>query len=237
MSRQSLISINTRETSDTKQMELGTKYEDEFGRIYRYTGAAGTDLDHGKLVVAPTGDGNVVDVNVAASESVGATSLTIDAAGTIVADAYVDGSIAVSDATGEGYTYRVTGNTAVTGAGEVTVYLAEPLIEAVTVDASQVTLLKSPWQDVVISPTDQADQPVGIPNVDIAADEFGWVQTRGVCSAWADEAFAAGAALTTGSVTAGQVEALDAAGEFQIGVAMFAAQAAGEYPQIFLTID
>lgn len=236
MSRQSLISINTRETSATKQHVLGTKYEDEFGRIYRYVRAGAVALDPGKLVVNADSDADGTNVTVARTYAAGALEIVVDAAGAVAVDAFLDGTLTVSDATGEGVTVGVSGNTVTSGAAEMTVTLKEPIPVALTIDVSEVTLQKSPWDAVVVSITDQADMPVGVPNVTIALDNYGWVQTRGTCAVLADEAVTKGQALTTGTGVAGAVEALDAAGEPQIGVAQMALTDT-EYRPAFLCID
>jgi hypothetical protein len=236
MSRQSLVAINIREISSTKQHVLGTKYEDEHGRIWRYVRAGATDLAPGKLVVNGDADTDATNVTVARTYAAGATSIVVDFGGAVTADYFADGTLSVSDATGEGVAVRVTGNTATSGAAEATVSLAEPLPVALTIDVSEVTLDRSPWDSVVVSATDQADMPVGVPNVTITAAYYGWLQTRGTCAVWADEAVAKGLSLTIGTGSAGAVEALDAAGEFQIGIAQIALTDT-EYRQAFLTID
>lgn len=231
-----LVSINTREISDVKQHRIGEKYTDEFQNTYRYCKAGASNLAVGKLVVNADADTNVVNKTVARTYAAGATAIVVDVAGTIVANAYEDGTLTISDATGEGVNYRVTGNTGVTGAGEITVYLATPTTVALTIDVSEYTLTKNLWDSVVISATDQADMAVGVPNVAITAAYYGWVQTGGTCAAWADEAVTRGQALTIGTGTAGAVEALDAAGEPQIGVARDTLVDT-EYTSVFLTID
>lgn len=236
MSRQSLIAINTKETSATKQHTLGTKYEDEFGRIWRYAKAGASDLAAGKLVVNGDADTDGTNVTVARTYTAGATSIVVDFAGAVTADYFADGTLTVSDATGEGVSVRVVGNTATSGAAESTISLAEPLPVALTIDVSEVTLDRSPWDAVVISATDQADMPVGVPNVAVTAAYYFWAQTRGTCSVLADEAVTKGLALTTGTGVAGAVEALDGAGEFQVGVAQIALVDT-EYRPAFLTID
>lgn len=236
MSRQSLVAINVRETSPTKQHVLGTKYEDEFGRIWRYGKAGASDLAPGKLAVNGDADTDGTNVTVARTYAAGATSIVVDFGGAVTADYFADGTLSVSDATGEGVAVRVNGNTATSGAGEATISLAEPLPVALTIDVSEVTLDRSPWDAAVISATDQADMPVGVPNVTIAATYYGWFQTRGTCAVLADEAVAKGLALTIGTGVAGAVEALDGAGEFQVGVAQIALVDT-EYRQAFLTID
>ena len=85
--------------------------------------------------------------------------------------------------------------------------------------------------------TDQADFPAGVPNVAVTASYYCWLQTKGECAVWADETFARGAPLTFGTGNAGQVEAVDAAGEPQFAVAIEAASNADDYPRVFLQID
>ncbi len=236
MSRQSLISINTREVSDTQQLDLGTKYEDEFGNIYRYVEAGATALDPGKLVVNADGDTDAQNITVARTYDAGVTAVVVDATGAVAADAFKDGTFTVNDATGEGFTCRVAGNTSTSGAAEMTVYLAQPTTVALTVDVSEAFLDVSPYKGVVVSATDQADMPVGVPNVTIPANNFGWVQTRGTCAVLADEAVTKGLALTIGTGVAGAVEAADGAGEPVVGVAQVALVDT-EYRPAFLTLD
>lgn len=233
---QNLIAINTRETSSVKQHNIGEKYVDEFGKTYRYVKAGAANLAAGKLVVTADADTNVVNKTVARTYAAGAKEIIVDAAGAVTADAYADGTITISDATGEGVNYRVTGNTGSAAGGEITVTLAEPLVSALTIDVSEYTLIKNTFDSVVISATDQADMAVGVPNVAITASYYGWVQTGGVCAALADEAVTRGLALTIGTGTAGAVEALDGAGEPQIGIAQDTLVDT-EYTSIYLTID
>lgn len=236
---QNLIAINVRETSTTKQHEVGTRYVmagDEDQKVYRYALAGASALDPGKLCVNSDVDSDVVNKTVARTYAAGTKEVIIDSAGAVTADEYAGGTLTISDATGEGVSMRVSGNTALSGAGELTVYLKEPCPVALTIDVSEATLLRNPWYGVVISATDQADMAVGVPNVSIAAGSYGWLQTRGECAVWADEAVAKGLALTIGTGTAGQVEALDAAGEVQIGVAM-EALVDTEYRAAYLSID
>lgn len=229
---QDVRSTTTSRVNGVRLGEVGVTVD---GRVYRYAQAGGTDLDPGKLCVNADANADVVNKTVARTYAAGTQEVIIDAGGAIAADAYIDGTLAITDATGEGVLSRVVGNTVTTGAAELTVFLQEPIPVALTIDVSEATLLKSPWDDIVISATDQADQPVGVPNVLIDDADYGWVQTGGMCAVWADESYARGAALTIGTGTAGQVEALDAAGEPQIGIATIAGVDT-EFRQAYLTM-
>lgn len=202
-------------------------------RFYRYALAGASTLAPGKLAVNADVNSDAVNKTIAASAVVGATSLTVDVSGTIVADVYAGGFLTINDATGEGINYLVRGNTGRTGAGEITVFLQDALAVAVTVDVSEYTLKVNDYASIVISATDQADLPVGVPNVSITNAYYGWVQVSGPCSVLWDEAVAKGLALTIGTGVAGAVEALDAAGEPQIGVASMAGVDT-EYQEAFL---
>lgn len=206
------------------------------GKTYRYALAAATALDPGKLCVNADVDTDVVNKTVAATVAAGSFSVVLDAAGAVTLDFYKGGYLTVNDATGEGINYYVEGNTATTGAAEMTVSLSEPLKVGLTVDVSEVTLTQHPYAGIVISATDQADMPVGVPNVTVALSSYAWVQTGGACSVLWDEAVAKGLALTTGTGVAGAVEALDAAGEPQIGIASQAGVDT-EYQTAWLTLN
>lgn len=225
-----------RDISSTKQLRVGQYAETVDGRGYRYALAGGTTLAPGKLCVAATVDANVTNKTVAATVAAGETKVVIDAGAAITANTYADGYLTVNDATGEGITYLVESHTGTSGAAELTVHLTDPLKVGLTVDVSEASLTQNPWSGVVISVTDQADLPVGVPNVSITNAYYGWVQTKGVCSVLGDEAVTAGQTLTTGTGVAGAVEAADLIGEPTVGIALVAVVDT-EYREVFLTID
>lgn len=231
--RLSLTNQDARKTSSTQLHTLGSIAETADGRVYRYAKAGASNLVAGNLQVNADLDSNVVNKAVTAASAIGSFSASFTAGASQTLDAYKDGFLVVNDATGEGINYRVVGNTSGTA---VTVALASPIAVALVASTSEVTLKKNTWDSVVISATDQADQAVGVPNTAVTAAYYFWAQTRDECSVLADEAVAKGLALTIGTGTAGAVEALDAAGEHQIGVAS-EALVDTENRSAFLTID
>lgn len=226
-----------RDISSTKQMMLGSKAYTADGRVYRYALAGGVTLAPGKICINKDLTAEHTNINVAATVAVGETVVTATLGNAAAAaDEYADGYLTVNDATGEGCNYLIKGHAAVLASGVISVHLAEPLKVGVTVTTTQVTLKPNPWSGVIISIADQADQCVGVPNVSITNAYYGWLQTGGECAVLADEAVAKGLALTIGSSTVGAVEALDGAGEHQIGVAS-EALVDTEYRSAYLTID
>ena len=234
--RVSLTSQDARAINASKLHNIGAIAETADGRTYRYTLAGGTSLAPGKLDVAATANADATNKTIARTVAAGATSIVFDAAGTIVADVYRDGFLTINDATGEGISYAVSGHTGVTGAGEITVQLAEPIVVGLTIDVSEGTLCQNPWSGAVISVADQLDMPVGVANQTITNAYYGWIQTGGPCAVLADETLAVGEMLTIGSSVAGAVEELDAVGEALVGVALEAGVDT-EYHLVSLQID
>lgn len=212
---------DTRTESSTKQEQLGARAHTDDGREWVYVKNGATGLAAGKLVVNADEVGNHKNIAVASAAALGATEVSVTLGATeATADQYEDGFLTVNDAAGEGISYRIAGHAAIASSGTGTIVLDEPLKVALTT-SSQVSL-HTPYGGVVISATDQADLPVGIPNIAVTAAYYAWVQTKGHCAALADEAYAKGAALTIGTSVAGALEAVDAAGEPQIGIATVA---------------
>lgn len=223
------------DTSSTAVHDVGTLGLTLDGRCFRYSKAGGSNLAIGKLAVAATQVAD--DENLAcAATAVGATQVTVTlGASAVTANQYAQGYFIVNDVDGEGQTIQISGHPAASALATLVVTLKEPLQVALTAN-SQASLVKNMWADVVISATDQADLAVGVPNVGITTAQFGWLQTKGVCSVLADENVTAGLALTIGTGVAGAVEAYDGAGEQIIGVA-HTALVDTEYRSAYLMID
>jgi hypothetical protein len=225
-----------RDISSTKELSLGTKGVTRDGRIYRYSLAGAVALAPGKICINADLVANHTNQAVQAAATVGATEVSVTLGATAAtADQYKDGYLVINDADGEGINYLINGHAAHAGSGTLVVNLVDPIEVALTT-SSEYTLKANTWAGVVISIADQADQCVGVPNVAVTAAYYAWLQTGGECSVLADEAVAKGLALTIGSSTVGAVEALDAAGEYQIGVAS-EALVDTEYRSAYLTID
>jgi len=228
---------DARVTSTDALQEVGTLAHGADGSLYRYAKAGASDLDPGKLCVAATQEANHANIGVAAAAAAGDKEVSVTLGATAVtANAYANGYLVVNDADGEGVVYRISGHLAADASATLVVNLKDEVEVALTT-SSEVSLVKNPWQDIVVAAVDQADRAVGVPEVTIGDTEYGWVKTRGICSVLADEAVSSpGTALTIGSAVAGAVEAADAAGEQVIGYA-FQALVDTEYRAVDLQID
>ena len=120
-------------------------------------------------VAASTAD--EVDISV---ETAGDTDIT--------ANQYREGYLIVNDGTGEGQSWRIKSHPAhdhgvdpsiiITCFGKVSTALAGS-------DASQLTLTTNPYKDVIVAPTAETGSIVGVTNIDMTDDYYGWIQVRG----------------------------------------------------------
>jgi len=198
---------------------LGTVGVTKDGRVYRYAKAGSTELDPGKLTVNADLVANHTNRTVAAAVSTGSLEVGVSIGGTAATEnQYAGGYLTINDAAGEGIRYLIAGNRKAAGSDTLSVYLAEPVKVALTT-SSEATLKLNNFSGTVISATDQADLPVGVPNVTVTASYFYWSQTGGECSVLADEAVTKGLEVTIGTGVAGAVEAVDAVAEVKVGTA------------------
>src|SRR3990167_581884 len=229
---------DARSTGATKSSGLrtGQLAQTSDGRKYRYARAGAVALVVAELQVAATVEGNHQNRTANVARAIGDKQISATLGATAAAaDLYADGYVTTRDLAGEGITYLINNHATVASSGVLTANLDEGITVAITT-ASEVSFSKNPWDAVVVSVTDQADMPVGISNVAVAISGYCWLQTGGPCAIKADETITAGLALTTGTSVGGEVEALDAAGEVQIGVAIEAG-VDNEHTLAYLTID
>lgn len=222
------------EEFETKQAAIGTVLR-RGGRTWVYSKNGSAALGIGKLAIQPTPVANHQNVAVAAAVAVGINQVTVTLGATLATiNQYEDGYLVVSDVDGQGTAYKIRSNPAADSAASLEVTMYDKLHTALTTD-SECCLIPNPYNAVVISVTDQADIPAGIPIIGITASYYFWCQTGGICPALADETIAQGLGVTIGSSVAGAVEGADAAGEPVIGYAYIAAVDT-EYRPIYLTI-
>lgn len=227
--------------STTMMERLGAKCILEDGRVFRYVKAGSGGLAAGKMAVAGAAVANHINRAVAAAFAIGVTEVSVPVGATAVtADQYKDGFLQVNDATGEGYQYKISSNTACDASGTTIVQLVEPIRVALVASTSEVSLIPNAY--VAVHSTDEENVPVGVACTAIAANSFGWVQSggQGICLIAGTPAV--GAELTL-SATAGALSALSttiATTVTQpIGIAQMLATAGvdTEYKPVFLRID
>ena len=196
-------------TNTTKKRALGTILELPDGREFKYVLNGAGAITSGKLASSAAMIGNHdMDLTTAAA-SVGDTSITVTLGATAATkDQYADGYIYTNDGTGQGQVYRIASNPAADGSATLAVTLASNDPVSVALDSTTESgLAVNPYSGVVVSPTSVTNRTLGVTATDIAANAYGFVQTKGLASV-----------LVSGTVVAGQP--LRVAGATLAGAAM-----------------
>ena len=227
------------QASATQKEALGTLRILSDGRKFRYAKAGAADLAAGKLGVAAAIAAAHADEAILEAVAIGTKVLTVTVtAGTaIAANQLRDGALQINDATGEGYSYPISANSAIDASGtEVTLTLKEGI--KVALDAtSEFTLVHNPWTGVVESTTQAC--PIGIPVIAVTALYYYWAQTGGLAAALMGDTTAVGAVVTQDIATVAGSTAISATNSVlpPVGIVHGFAGVDTEYQPVFLTID
>ena len=212
------------------------------GKLFRFAKAGAVALVKGNLLQAAAQDTTYENMAIGTAGAVGDMYLQVtNGTATITSEQFAGGTINVytagTVAIGDEYTIKRITGTLTTG-GALKVYLDRPLRYAYTTSA-KVNMKRSPWSGVIQAPaTTQTEMAVGVAVYEIPANEYGWVQTHGVCSVLSDgSTFAVGSDVGTPSGTAGCVTVFAAGTTHQrVGVVRQAA-ASAHCITAFLQID
>ena len=254
------------ESSTEKKMNFGAYMETLDGRGFRYCRNGTVATVPGKVYQGPALDATNMQpsggltpaaantaVSATAAAAIGATQVTIATSITLDLNALAGGYMSVDVAPGQGYTYRVKGNTLSAGtvgspsAGtNVVVTLEDPIVVALTT-TSRVIFVKHPYDRVVIEPGTPTANIAGVSTFIIGASVettptvpgvfyYGWLQTRGACSVLFTGTGVAGKAVgSLSGGTSGSVAPAIAATNI-IGYNM-ATSITGEYAMVYLTLN
>lgn len=225
--------------SSTQTMPLGAYMETPDGRGYRYAKNGSVATVAGKVYQASALDATNLQpsggLTPAANVAIGGTSVTINDSITLTENQLAGGYMSVVVTPGQGYTYRVAGNTAVTGATGAVVYLEDPLEVAITT-ASNIIFVKHPYDGTVIEPGTPTGMIVGVPNRIYTAAYYYWIQTHGACAVLFTGTGVASKAV--GSLTGGTSGSMaPAIAATNIGGYQMCTGITGEYSMIYLNIN
>lgn len=227
---------------DQQMHNLGALGVDQKGDFYRFAYVGASAISAGKIQLAPAQKTN--HHNVALSEALSADTTkrlkpTMGATAVVVNE-YAGGILAVNDATGEGTTYDIVGNRASLSAGVADIELERPLWESLTT-SSEVTVVHNAYNGVVEAAV-ATRRAAGVPLRDLAANKYGWLKTKGVCSVLCDGAIAIGSWFSPSASVAGAAAILSttfsaALATFWVGQAAAVAGVDTEYTPLVLRID
>jgi hypothetical protein len=237
----------TYETGTTQLYDLGQRAETEDGSIFRYAKMGATVGVANKIYQGPAAVSDWEDTEHTTALVVGDTQIShLTDSTTFAIDEAKGGHIVVESAADLGHIYRIKSN-AITAGGVTVMQLEDGVTvqQAVPVaGGNHLSFVKNVWNGVLIGVAGiNTAANAGVPRVIIAANAFGWLQTRGPCGCLVDsdaQAVLVGNAVRNGSAAAGAVSLLDETAAKidygHVGYCMFTAADAG-FAAIYLQID
>jgi hypothetical protein len=226
-------------SSSTQTTDLGAIASTGDGRYFRYCLAGATTLVPGQVQQGPAQDATNLSPAgglAVAAAAVGATQITLTGSLTLAANLLAGSFMTVAVSTGIGYTYKVKGNTAVSGATGCVVTLEDPIQVALTT-SSKVLFVLNQYNGVVVAPATLTAAPVGVAVSAIVNAQYGWIQSHGQVGALLTGTFAS-AGLAVGVVVGGTIGSLAPAiaGTNILGYTTTIG-ATGQNGNVYLTID
>lgn len=173
----------------TQRYPIGQLLELPNGALYRYARSGNDNVVAAKLAQAELGAENWDTVAVQATVSVGDTTIPFTNPTTNIAEnEFAEGTVLVESAAALGHAYPIKSNDAETSTpGTCTLTLTDGVtVQAALTTSHKVTVVKNPWDKIIIQPAVQTAMVVGVPQIDLPATELGWVQTSGVCNILCD---------------------------------------------------
>ncbi len=179
------------ETGATQLYPIGQKAEDTSGSIFRYTLMGGTIGVANKLYQSAIPTANWLSQTHTVEATAGDTSLSFNDGGTaLTVNQAAGGSVVFEETDDLGGFYRIKSNT-VTVSNETIMQFEDGVTVQVTMAvaaANVMSFILNPWSATIITPVGDNTAPsIGVPRVIIAANAYGWTQTRGVTSCLSED--------------------------------------------------
>lgn len=167
------------EENVAQQAEIGSRMDLGDGRVFYYAknSTAATNLVAGKLVGSAIIATQREDA-ISAAIPIGAKEFTFeDQSIGITADQYAEGYMASVDHTGEGQTYKIRGNEAISSGESGTFYLYDPIVTALDI-TTDIIVAPNPFYGTILVP-DDVIFCLGAPLIPVNTSYYYWVQTWG----------------------------------------------------------
>ena len=225
------------EISSTQLHRFGMRATTGDGRAFRYSRAGSVALTPGKLIQGAAPLGNHLNRAAAATAAVGATKVQVGFGATAAAaNYYAEGFLHCNDVGSEGEIYKVKSHLAIAGSDSVWINLYDPLVTAITITTSEVTLTKNLWDSTIIVPNAGYTAAVaGVPIIGVTASYYFWAQTWGPCAVLTQGAIVIGQNVIIGGTADGAIGPSTVDVSPNVGTVM-QVNATGEYSLIFLKI-
>jgi hypothetical protein len=226
-------------TDSVYQMHpLGALAVTDDGRKFRYVKAVAATVA-GKCYGSAGQDSQFQSMTPTAPAAIGATSVSVtNGTTTVAANDFNEGYLVTSYSTGYGQTAKILSHSTGASGATITYNLDRPLETALTVAASKVTVIKNPFDDVIVQATTPVAPAVGIAPCVIATGYYGWIQTGGPIGALWDASVAAVDTLgvSPSTTTAGCVT-VSSTGYMVMGYSMQVVPVSAYMGPVFLTLD
>lgn len=225
-------------TDSSVQMHpLGAMAVTNDGRKFRYCKAVASTVA-GDCYSSAGQDSQFQSMAVNAIEPIGETEIGVtNGTTTVAAGDFVEGYLGISSSTGIGQGGKILSHGTGTSGATIAYKIDRPLATALST-SSKVTVIKNPYDDVIIQAVTPVASTAGIAPCIIYTAYYGWIQTGGPAFALWDASVAAVDTLgvSSSTTTAGAVR-VAAAGTEVIGMSMQVVPVSAYVCPIFLTID
>lgn len=216
---------------------LGAKISLGDGRVFHYGQMGAVAGVAGSLYQSALPIGNHTNMAAAAAVVVGARRIQVTPGATGgAANLYSEGYLHCNDNAPEGHIYKVKSHLAITGSVAFWVNLYDPVIEALAITTSEVTLAHNPYKGLLIAPNAALTAaPMGVPIIDVTAAYYAWLQTAGPCAVLTQGTVVIGQKVGLGGTADGAIGPIAADVTVTVGTVM-RVNASGDYSLIFLTL-
>lgn len=168
----------------TAQHQLGAYIESGDGRGFRYALIGAVATVAGKVYQGTALDATNMQPSgglAVAAAAAGTKAVTITSSITLTANQLAGGYMSIDVTPGQGYLYRILGNTAVSGAANCVITLRDVIQVALTT-ASKAIVAMHPYAGLVVEPGTPTAAIAGVAHRVTTAAYYGWIQTRGAAS-------------------------------------------------------
>ena len=217
--------VNPFDMHNSPKFALGTKFEAQDGSVYRYS-QFGANVNRGILVAQDLSETGVVEtaaivVDTNSAQAVPNETITAGNIGSnylevtkasVTADDYAGGYLSIMNGGGEGFSYRIRGNTATdtpaTGNFRLELY---DKIQASVGAATSIGVLGSLYSNLegAVAASDVAVAGVTVNQIVVATAAYGWIKSKGPVTVLLDTTEPAiGDMVTLSDDTTGAVQAM-----------------------------
>lgn len=214
-------------TDTTQRHPLGTLAVTKDGRCFRYASAGAAALIEGNLIQSAAPIANHLALTSAAQAIGDGTQknpiVVTPGATAGAANLYAEGMLNIDTTPGNGYLYRISGHAAITSSVAFNLFLdPDDTIQVALTTSSRYGLIHNPFKTNIISATTVtapvsgwAVSPIA---ANTAAENYGWLCTRGLVSALINGTPGVGIGVISSGTTAGAVDVAAVAAEINVRI-------------------